>query len=166
MIIRPAADGDAESIARIWNEGIEDRGATFDIEVRSAQSVLERLRGRPALVAERDGAVIGFAAAWAYSARACYAGISELSIYISRDARGAGAGGALLRALIADCERRGNWKVIGKLFAENAASRALLARAGFREVGVHHRHGKLDGEWRDVVLVEKLIGEANELKSG
>jgi len=68
----------------------------------------------------------------------------------------------VLAALLEECERRGFWKLVSRIFPENAASRALCARLGFREVGVYRRHGRLDGVWRDSVIVERLLGEAAE----
>ena len=81
------------------------------------------------------------------------------SVYVAREARGAGAGLVALRALLAAAEERGFWKLLSRIFPENVASLALHRKAGFREVGVYRRHGKLDGEWRDCVIVEKLIGD-------
>lgn len=81
-------------------------------------------------------------------------------MYVERDARGRGVGRAAMTALVAACEGRGFWKLVSRVFPENGASLALLARLGFREVGVYRRHAKLDGKWRDVVIVERLLGEA------
>jgi phosphinothricin acetyltransferase len=105
--------------------------------------------------------VLAWAAASEYRPRECYAGIAEFSVYVDRDARGRGAGRRATEALIAACEAAGFWKLVSRVFPENAASRALLRRCGFREVGVYRRHAKLDGEWRDVVIVERLVGEAS-----
>src|SRR5262245_31826096 len=164
LTTRAAGTGDAAVIAAIYNQGIADRMATFETEPRTAGQVAailgERVGSQPAVVVERGDAVIGFAWTAPYSSRPCYAGIGEFSVYVAREARGTGAGGVLLRALIAECERRGFWKLVSRVFPENAASRALCASAGFREVGVHHRHARLDGAWRDVVVVERLLGSA------
>ena len=81
-------------------------------------------------------------------------------MYVAAAARGRGLGRALLEALCSEAERRGYYKVTSKLFASNAASRAVHRAAGFTEVGVQRRHGRLDGEWRDCVLVERLLGDA------
>ncbi len=166
LITRPARLDDAAAIARIYSQGIEDRVATFETERRSAEDVrclLEaRLGTHPAVVVERDGEVIGFAWVGPYSDRPCYAGIGEFSVYVRREARGAGAGGFVLDALLSACERRGFWKLVSKVFLDNAVSRGLCAKHGFREVGIHRRHARLDGEWRDVVVVERLLGEAGD----
>jgi L-amino acid N-acyltransferase YncA len=161
---RSARPRDAAAIARIYNQGIEDRVATFETEPRRPDHVAALLADRagahPAVVVERDGEVIAFAWSGPYSDRPCYAGIGEFSVYVEREARGAGAGTVALRALLEACERAGLWKLVSKVFVENAASRRLCASAGFSEIGVHRRHARLDGEWRDVVVVECLLGEA------
>jgi phosphinothricin acetyltransferase len=163
VTVRPATDDDAAAIAAIYNAGIEDRVATFETEPRSAADIRAALAARgeryPTLVAERAGRVI--AAAWAgpYRPRACYDGIAEFSVYTAREARGSGAGRAVLSALLAELERRGFWKVLSRIFTENTASRALCRSLGYREVGVYRRHARLDGVWRDCVIVEKLLGE-------
>jgi len=161
---RLAAVADADAIARIHNEGIADRVATFETDPRTPTAIARGLRERadrwPTVVVERDGEVIAWAAASEYRARACYAGVAEFSVYVARSARGTGAGRAAMDALMRECERRGFWKLVSRVFPENEASRKLLAAVGFREVGTYRRHAKLDGEWRDTVIVERLIGEA------
>jgi phosphinothricin acetyltransferase len=101
--------------------------------------------------------VIAFASSSEYRARQCYAGIAEFSVYVARAHRGRGAGRVALDALIESARQAGFWKLLSRIFVENAASRALVARAGFREVGVYERHGRLNDQWRDVVIVERLL---------
>jgi L-amino acid N-acyltransferase YncA len=152
---------DASAIARIYNEGIEDRVATFETEPRSAEHVLGWLEAdRPLVVAEDAGAVVAWAIAHPYSSRAAYAGVGDFSVYVGRESRGRGLGRATVEALVAECEARGYWKLVSRIFPENKASLALCRSVGFREVGVYRRHGKLDGEWRDCVIVELLLGDA------
>ena len=161
MPVRAATRADAAAIARIYNEGIEDRQATFETEPRSADDVLRWLdEDVPLVVAEVDGDVAAWASAPSYRSRAAYAGVREFSIYVARDRRGTGLGRPTLQALIDECERRGFWKLVSRVFPENEASLALCRRLGFREVGVYRRHAKLDGRWRDVVIVERLLGAA------
>lgn len=81
-------------------------------------------------------------------------------MYVAREARGRGLGGALVDAISAEAERRGLWKLIGLIFPENRASLALFRARGFEEVGTFRRHGRLDGRWRDVVILERLLGDA------
>jgi L-amino acid N-acyltransferase YncA len=159
--IRPAQRADVPAIARIYNLGIAGRQATFETRPRSPEEVAAWLEdGLPTLVAERDGTVAGFARLTAYSDRCVYEGVGEYGIYIDADARGAGVGTALLEALAGAAEAAGYYKLTSKLFTSNRASLALARRCGFREVGIHRRHGRLDGEWRDVLVVERLLGEA------
>lgn len=162
LTVRPAAAHDAASIAGIYNQGIADRGATFETEPRSADDIAARLGDSsrfPLLVAEDDGTVIGWAGLSSYRARACYAGIAEFSIYLARAARGRGVGSTLLEALVVAAREAGYTKLVSRVFPFNTASRALCRACGFREVGVYEKHGRLDGQWVDVVIVERLIPE-------
>jgi L-amino acid N-acyltransferase YncA len=157
---RPATPDDAEAIARIYNEGIEDRVATFQTELKGADDMAGWFDG-PLVVADENGEVVAWAAASQYRpGRPWYEGIAEFSIYVARAARGRGAGRMTLQALLDAAEARGYWKLVSRIFPENDASLALCRSLGFREVGLYRRHGKLDGEWRDCVIVEKLLGEA------
>jgi phosphinothricin acetyltransferase len=160
LAARPASPEDAQIIAQIYNEGIEDRVGTFETRPRTAQDVAAWFDGvHPVVVVEADGEVVAFAATSHYRSRACYAGIAEFSVYVARQARGQGAGAAAMRALIDAVKPAGIWKLVSRIFVENAASRRLMASMGFREVGVYEKHAKLDGQWRDVVIVERLIPE-------
>lgn len=164
MAIRQAQLGDAAAIAAIYNEGIRGRMATFETRERTAADVEGWFAsGRhPILVAERDGSVIGFIAASSYRPRDCYRGIAEFSVYVAGTERGRRIGDALMVEFLPALERAGFWKVLSRIFPENEASRALCRRHGFREVGVYRRHAQLDGEWRDVVIVERLVGKGSE----
>jgi L-amino acid N-acyltransferase YncA len=160
---RPAAEADAAAIARIYNEGIEDRLATFETDPREPEDVLRWLEaGFPIVVAETDsGEVVAWASAPPYRpARQPYSGIAEFSIYVGRAFRARGAGRVTLLALVEEAERSGIWKLVSRIFSENEASLALCRSVGFREVGVYQRHAQLDGVWRDVVIVERLLGAA------
>jgi L-amino acid N-acyltransferase YncA len=161
-VIRPAAEHDMPAIAEIYNQGIEDRSATFETRLREPEEVAGWLGdGLPLIVAaDDDGRVMGFACAAPYSDRCVYAGVAEHGVYVARDARGHGIGRRLLEHLARACASVGLYKLTSRVFAENAASRAVHRAAGFREVGIQRRHGRLDGEWKDCVLVERLIGEA------
>jgi L-amino acid N-acyltransferase YncA len=164
LTVRLARPDDAPAIAAIYNQGIEERIATFEIHPRSAEQIVAILRERgnayPTVVAERGGGMIAWAGASPYSSRTCYAGVAELSIYTDREARGSGVGRAVLLRLCRECEERGFWKLVSRVFPENVASRRLCESLGFREVGIYRRHAKLDGLWKDTVIVEKLLGEA------
>jgi arsenate reductase (thioredoxin) len=161
---RVATRADAAAIARIYNQGIEERIATFETEPRTTGQIEVQLTEKgdryPTIMAERDGAVLAFAGAGPYRVREAYAGVAEHSVYTAREARGTGAGRAALDALIREYESRGFWKLVSRIFPENRASLVLHERAGFRVVGVYRRHGRLDGSWRDCVIVERLLGAA------
>jgi phosphinothricin acetyltransferase len=159
---RPARPADAGAIARIYTAGIEDRLATFETRPRTKDDVRPWFaQGFPLVVVEDEGAVVAWASAPPYSReRDVYGGVAEFSVYVARAARGRGAGRVAMEALLAEAEARGLWKLVGLIFPENEASLALSRALGFREVGVYRRHAKLDGRWRDVVVVERLLGEA------
>jgi phosphinothricin acetyltransferase len=160
IAVRPARAEDLPAVAAIYNQGIDDRRATFETRRRDPEELRSWLDGPPFLVAERQGRVIGFARVSPTSERRVYAGVGEYTVYVERGLRGEGVGHRLLAALLAEAERRGYYKLISRIFATNAPSLALARAAGFREVGVQQRHGRLDGEWKDCVLVEILLGEA------
>jgi L-amino acid N-acyltransferase YncA len=164
--IRPATPTDAPRIAEIYNAGIRARIATFETRERDEAAILEwftQPQPYPFLVATRDDAVLGWIRASSYRARECYAGIAEYSVYIAPACVGQRVGDALMTAFLPALEAAGFWKVLSRIFPENTASRALCARHGFREVGVYHRHARLDGAWKDVVIVERLLGSALEV---
>ncbi len=112
------------------------------------------------LVAERSENVVGWAATMPYLLLSEYSGVAEFSVYVSPDEQGAGVGRLLMETLMDAAEQAGLHKMTSRVFANNVASRALLARLGFREVGTYLRHIRMDGEWRDVVVVEALLGKA------
>ena len=159
LTIRPANSDDAAAIAHIYNEGIRGRAATFETRERTADEVRAWFANQryPIVVAERDGRVTGWAAASLYRPRACYDGVAEASLYVAGDERGRGVGRRLLAEFIVACERAGFWKLVSRIFVENEISRRMCAAAGFREVGVYEKHARLEGQWRDVVIVERLI---------
>jgi len=158
---RAATSADAAAIAAIYNEGIADRIATFETEPRSAADIAGWFTGQHLMLVTETGetGVIAFAASFPYSSRPCYSGIGEFSVYVRRNHRGRGAGRAALAALIEAATARGLHKLTSRVFPENTASRALLKGLGFEEIGIHRRHGQLDGLWRDCVIVERLLGK-------
>jgi phosphinothricin acetyltransferase len=160
-VIRPASPSDAPSIAAIYNAGIAERVATFETVPRTPTDVAVWFEaGLPFLVAADGTEVLGFARVTPYSDRCVYAGIGEHGVYVAPAARGRGLGRELLAALCAEAERTGLYKLTSRIFTTNLASRAAHVAAGFAEVGVQRHHGQLDGEWRDCVLVERLLGPA------
>lgn len=163
---RPARPEDARAIALIYNEGIAERVATFETRLRTAEDVLVWIEGRhPCVVVEVEGEdpdsdvrqVLAFAATSAYRSRPCYAGVAEFSVYVARRARRRGAGRTAMLALCEAAEKAGFWKLLSRVFPENQASCQLLRSLGFREVGRYEKHGKLDGQWRDTIIFERLL---------
>jgi L-amino acid N-acyltransferase YncA len=163
--VRLATPADAAAIAEIYNQGIADRIATFETEPRTVEQLTTQLIEKgdrfPTVVVERDGQVVAWASAGAYRNRPAYAGVAEHSVYVARAARGRGAGREALNALCRAYAERGFWKIVSRIFPENTASLALHERCGFRVVGVYERHGKLEGEWRDCVIVERLLDSSS-----
>jgi len=158
MQVRPATPADAAAIADIYNQGIEDRVATFETRLPTAEDIAAWFDGvHPIVVADEEGQVIAFAATSSYRPRDCYRGIAEVSVYVARKSRGRGAGRSVLESLITASAHAGFWKLVSRVFLDNLASRHLLRSLGFREVGVYEKHGQLDGIWRDVLIVERLI---------
>jgi L-amino acid N-acyltransferase YncA len=155
---RLATPEDAAAIALIYNQGIEDRVATFETKLRAPSDVAAWLDGvHPVVVVEAGGRIVAFASTSTYRPRDCYAGIAEVSLYVERAFRAKGAGRLAMQAIIQEAEKAGFWKLLSRVFLDNEPSRKLIASAGFREVGIYQKHGKLDGVWRDVLIVERLI---------
>lgn len=159
-MVRAATVADAHAIAEIYNQGIADRVGTFETTPRTAADIERWFDGvHPVVVVTRAGEVVAFASTSSYRPRACYARNAEFSVYVRRDMRGQGAGRLAMRGLIDAAAAAGFIKLISRVFIENRASRTMLAGVGFREVGIYEKHGQLDGAWRDVVIVERLIPE-------
>jgi len=158
--VRSASPNDALAICEIYNAAIEERGSTFETALRSPEDFRPRIEDSrfPLLVCDGGEGMAGWAGLAPYSTRECYTGIGEASVYVAPRARGRGLGTLLAEALAGAAEERGFHKMVGKLFTDNVASIRLTERCGFDSVGLHRRHGKLDGAWRDVLVVERLLG--------
>jgi L-amino acid N-acyltransferase YncA len=157
FLVRPATSDDAASIAAIYNQGIRGRMATFETAERIAEDIASWLAApHPFLVAQHgkgeESQLVGWIRASSYRPRACYAGVAE-------GFRGRRVSDRLMAEFLPACAAAGYWKLVSRIFVENAASRALCVRYGFREVGMYEKHGRLDGVWRDVVIVERLLPE-------
>jgi L-amino acid N-acyltransferase YncA len=159
LLIRKLTVDDWPAVKAIFEEGIATGEATFEAEAPSWEEWDGAHLAGHRLVAEEGAAVSGWAALAPVSGRACYAGVAEVSVYVAERARGRGVGRALLERLVRDSEAAGIWTIQAGIFPENEASIALHERCGFRVVGVHERIGKLAGEWRDVVLLERRSEE-------
>ncbi|HET9793615.1 MAG TPA: GNAT family N-acetyltransferase [Thermoanaerobaculia bacterium] len=153
--ISPLHPDDWERVREIYGEGIATGNATFEASAPSwdAWNAAHLAIGR--LVARLDGEIAGWIALSPVSGRCVYAGVAEVSVYVAASARGHGVGRALLDAAIADAEGAGIWTLQSGTFPENTASIALQKACGFREVGRRERLGKMNGRWRDVVLLER-----------
>lgn len=161
LTLRPARAEDAGPIGAIYDEGVAGGRATFatgphDSEERRAWLAARGPRA-PVFCAEREGRVVGWSAIAPFSHREWYAGVGEYTAYVARAARGAGVGALLVDDLIRRAPEHGYWKLVGMILPQNAAGLALAARAGFRVVGTHRAHARLDGGWRDVVVVERHL---------
>jgi phosphinothricin acetyltransferase len=160
-VVRLAREQDAGAIARIYNQAIAERIATFETDPRSVGEIVELLHKKgdryPTVVVSDDGQVVAFAWVSSYRERPCYSGVGEHSVYADLSARRSGAASAALLALFEEARKRGFWKLVSRIFVHNVASRALHLKLGFREVGIYRRHAQLDGEWIDCVIVEKLL---------
>ena len=168
MLVRLATAADSSALSRIYNQGIEDRTATFETALCSEYDVLGWFDGvHPVVVVvdETSQDVVAFARASEYRSRECYRGIFEFAVYTDRAARRRGAGLLAMRELATRAREAGAWKLVSRIFVENEASRALVGAVGFREVGTYYRHAKLDGEWRDVVVVEKFLAPIGAIPS-
>jgi L-amino acid N-acyltransferase YncA len=154
MTVRELRTDDWPAVRAIYEEGIRSGNATFETEPPSWE---EWDAAHPALrlVAERDGAVVGWAALSPMSSRCCYRGVGEVSVYVAETGRGTGVGQALLEDLVERSEQDGYWTLSAGIFPENEASLRLHRACGFRELGVHERLGESGGVWRDVVWLER-----------
>ncbi|MDQ4081528.1 MAG: N-acetyltransferase family protein, partial [Actinomycetota bacterium] len=149
-VLRP---GDWPAVASIYEEGIRMGNATFVISVPAWEEWDGAHLAGQRLVARVGDGILGWAALAPVSPRPAYRGVADVSVYVAHEAQGKGTGRALLCALIARSEEAGIWTLQAGIFPENRASLELHERRGFRTVGVRDRLGKLDGAWRDVVLL-------------
>jgi L-amino acid N-acyltransferase YncA len=161
MNIREATPADAAAIAVIYNQGIKDRLATLETELRTPPERRQWLEQRgprhPVLVAVDGAEVVGWASLNAFNPRPVYDHVADFSIYVSRAHRGLGIGSALLEALEERARALGYHKLVLAAFPTNAAGMRLYTRYGFRTVGTYHEQGLLDGVWVDVILMEKIL---------
>jgi len=155
VAIAALVPGDWDDVARIYAEGIATRLATFETEVPSWQAWDGAHLAEHRLMARGDGRAAGWAALAPVSSRCVYAGVAEVSVYVAAAARGHGVGTALLSALVASSEVGGVWTLEAGILPENEASVRMHERCGFRVVGRRERLGRMDGEWRDVLLLER-----------
>ena len=161
LTTRRATAEDVPEITRIYNQGIEDRVATLETELRTVDERAQWLAARgprhPVLVSEHDGEIVAWASLNSFNARPAYAHVADLSIYVERAWRGRGVGRQLLAAVIDAARGLAYHKIVLAAFPTNAAGMALYQAVGFRTVGVYREQGMLDGRWVDVVVMERLL---------
>jgi L-amino acid N-acyltransferase YncA len=152
--IRPLLASDWPAVEAIYAEGIATRNATFETATPTFEEFDASHFADHRLVAVENGSVLGWVVLAPTSARACYAGVAENSVYVASGARGHGVGRALMEAVVASAADGGIWSIQAGMFPENTASVALHERLGFRLVGRFERIAQLDGVWRDTILLE------------
>ncbi|HEV8458208.1 MAG TPA: arsinothricin resistance N-acetyltransferase ArsN1 family A [Methylomirabilota bacterium] len=161
LTVRPARESDAEAIATIYNQGIEDRVATLETELRTPEERRRWMAARgarhPVIVTEAAGSVVGWASLNQFNPRPAYQHVADFSVYVDRDWRGKGVGRRLLEAVIELAREIGYHKMVLSAFPFNQAGVALYERLGFRAVGIYKEQGLLDGKWTDTIIMEKLL---------
>lgn len=160
--VRAACATDAAAVARIYNQGIEDRLATLETEPRSADERAAWLAARgprhPVLVAvDATGVVLGWGSLNQFNPRAAYDHVADFSLYVAREHRGRRLGGLLLAALEERARALGYHKLVLAAFPTNEAGRRLYERHGFRTVGIYQEQGRVDGHWVDILIMEKVF---------
>ena len=159
--LRQATATDAEAICRIYNQGIEDRVATLETELRTPDErsrwLAHRSLRHPVIVAEASGEIVGWGSLNVFNPREAYRFVADFSIYVERAWRGRGVGRVMLERLIELAREHGFHKMVLSAFPFNASGMALYERLGFRTVGVYREQGLLDGKWVDTVVMEKLL---------
>jgi L-amino acid N-acyltransferase YncA len=161
ITVRAATPEDAAAVCAIYNQGIEDRIATLETELRTADERRRWMAARsprhPVVVAEHGALVVGWASLNPFNPRAAYDHVADLSIYVERGWRGKRVGRRLLEHVIPLARRIGFHKIVLAAFPVNAAGMALYERLGFTTVGVYREQGQLDGRWVDVIVMEQIL---------
>lgn len=155
VLTRAMTEDDLDDVGRIYAEGIATRNATFETDVPDRAALGKRWLPDHRWVAEIDGIVVGWTAISPTSARACYAGVGESTVYVAEGNRGRGVGKSLLFRQVIEADRGGLWTLQTSIFPENRASLALHHAAGYQTLAVRSRIAQLDGVWRDTVLMER-----------
>jgi phosphinothricin acetyltransferase len=159
--VRPATEADAKAICCIYNQGIEDRLATLETELRTPDERRQWLAARsprhPVIVAEDNGPVAGWGSLNVFNARPAYRFVADFSVYVERAWRGKGVGHVLLARLIEVGREHGYHKLVLSAFPFNPGGMALYEKMGFRTVGIYKEQGQLDGRWVDTIVMERLL---------
>ena len=161
VTLRPARADDAEAVCLIYNQGIEDRVATLETELRTPEERREWMAARglrhPVIVAESGGVLVGWGSLNVFNSRPAYRHVADFSVYVERAWRGKGVGHRLLERLIEIAREIGYHKMVLSTFPTNAGGVRLYERLGFSRVGVYREQGILDGTWVDTLIMEKLL---------
>jgi L-amino acid N-acyltransferase YncA len=162
LVVRVASIGDIEQIAEIYNQGIEDRIATLETNVKTVDEMKQWLTIRSerhkVLVLEGENRVVkGWASLNIFNTRECYQGVADLSIYIRREERSKGLGTKLLSSLIEVAKQVDFYKMVLTTLAVNSIGHKLYNSLGFTKVGTYVKQGRLDGKWVDVHVMEKFL---------
>ncbi len=154
-MIRKMHDSDLPRVLEIYKKGLETRNATFETEAPDWKHWDLAHHHFCRFVYEENAMIIGWGALAPVSARSCYEGVAEISIYIDTDHLGKGIGSKLMKAIIDESEKNGIWTLYASIFPENVASHKLHLGHGFKEVGIRKRIAQLDGMWRDTLILER-----------
>ncbi|MBI4240597.1 MAG: N-acetyltransferase [Candidatus Rokubacteria bacterium] len=159
--VRSATPDDAAPISLIYNQGIEDRIATLETDFRTPEERRQWLATRgprhPVIVAEADGAVVGWGSLNRFNPRRAYDFVADFSVYVERGWRGKGVGSRLLPRLVELARELGYHKLVLSAFPWNEGGMALYRKFGFLTVGIYREQGKLDGRWVDTITMEKIL---------
>jgi L-amino acid N-acyltransferase YncA len=159
--VRLATEEDAAALCEIYNQGIEDRVATLETELRTPDERRQWLKSRglrhPVIVAESEGRIAGWGSLNAFNPREAYRFVADFSVYVDRSFRGKGVGTVLLTRLIELAREHGYHKLVLSAFPFNAAGMTLYGKLGFRTVGIYKEQGLLDDRWVDTIVMEKLL---------
>ncbi len=154
-MIRAISETDADAVLQIYQQGLDTGEASFETHAPDWPVWQQKYHDFCRLAWEQDGGLLGWAALAPVSARTCYRGVAELSIYVNPTAAGRGIGGQLMAAVIAESEDQGIWTLVSSIFPENEATLKLHLRHGFRRVGIRERIAQRDGRWRDTLILER-----------
>jgi len=154
-VLRPMSAEDWSQVAEIYRQGIETKNATFETQIPDWEKWDSSHVGSCRIVATIQNSIVGWAALVPVSARKVYRGVGEISIYVSSKNKGSGIGTKLLEELITESEKAGFWTLQAGIFPENTASLKMHQNHGFRIVGYREKIGKMDGIWRDTMLLER-----------
>jgi phosphinothricin acetyltransferase len=154
-MVRIMLHSDSQKVLEIYRMGLETKNATFETVVPSWQEWDSKHLRHSRFVFEEDSKIAGWAALSPFSSREVYKGVAEVSIYVASGFRGKKIGSALMEKIITSSEQNGIWTLVSSVFPENEATLKLHTKFGFREIGRRERIAKLDGIWRDTILLER-----------